>query len=170
MSTDLDYSAAGALRDVTNTPYEQSLSFGVEQQLPWSLLFNLLYAGKKGTHFFFSSANWINHLGVGVESLPTGEKGALTNYVDNPLAGVITDPGSDLYYDQVPAYYLQLPYPQFPWGVSVEPPPIANSTYHALQATLEKRYLFRQSTPSIWRTPEVLCRDRDGRPLVSRSE
>jgi hypothetical protein len=140
LSTDLGYSAAGALRDVTNTPYEQSWSFGVEHQAPWNLLFCMLYAGKKGTHLYFSGANWINHLGVGVESLPTVDKDALTNYIDNPFAGVITDPGSDLYYDQVPAYYLQLPYPQFPWGVSVEPPPIANSTYHALQATLEKRY------------------------------
>ena len=67
-------------------------------------------------------------------------KDALTNYVDNPFAGAITDPGSDLYYDQVPAYYLDLPYPQFPWGVSVDAPPIANSTYHALQVTAEKRY------------------------------
>ena len=38
------------------------------------------------------------------------------------------------------AYYLDLPYPQFPWGVSVDAPPIANSTYHSLQLTAEKRY------------------------------
>ena len=140
LSTDLGYSAAGPLRNVTNTPYEQSWSFGFERQLPAKILVSTIYAGKKGTHLYFSGANWINHLGVEAESLSTDDKDALTNYVDNPFAGVITDPGSDLYYDQVPAYYLQLPYPQFPWGVSVDAPPIANSTYHALQLTAEKRY------------------------------
>jgi hypothetical protein len=140
LSTDLGYSAAGPLRNVTNNPYEQSWTFGFERQLPAKVLVSAIYAGKKGTHLFFSGANWINHLSVEAESLSTADKDALTNYVDNPFAGVITDPGSDLYYDQVPAYYLQLPYPQFPWGVSVDAPPIANSTYHALQVTAEKRY------------------------------
>jgi hypothetical protein len=140
LNTDLGYSAAGPLRNVTNNPYEQSWSFGFERQLPAKVLVSAIYAGKKGTHLYFSGANWINHLGVEAESLSTDDKDALTNYVDNPFAGVITDPGSDLYYDQVPAYYLDLPYPQFPRGVSVDAPPIANSTYHALQLTAEKRY------------------------------
>jgi Carboxypeptidase regulatory-like domain/TonB dependent receptor len=140
LNTDLGYSAAGPLRNVTNTPYEQSWSFGLERQLPWNVMVSAVYAGKKGTHLYFSGANWINHLGVDAESLSSDDKDALTEYVDNPFAGAITDPGSDLYYDQVPAYYLQLPYPQFPWGVSVDAPPIASSTYHALQVTAEKRY------------------------------
>jgi len=140
LNTDLGYSAAGPLRNVTNNPYEQSWSFGFERQLPGKVLLSTIYAGKKGTHLYFSGANWINHLGVDAESLSTSDKDALTDYVDNPFAGFITDPGSDLYYDQVPAYYLDLPYPQFPWGVSVDAPPIASSTYHALQVTAEKRY------------------------------
>ena len=140
LRTDLGYSAAGAVRSGTDTPYEQSWSFGFERQLPANVLASAIYVGKKGTHLYFSGANWINHLGVEAESLSTDQKNALTDYVDNPFVGLITDPGSDLYYDQVPQYYLDLPYPQFPWGVSVEPPPIASSTYHALQLTAEKRY------------------------------
>ncbi|HEY3705386.1 MAG TPA: carboxypeptidase regulatory-like domain-containing protein [Terracidiphilus sp.] len=140
LSTDLGYSAAGPLRNVNHTPYEQSWSFGFERQIPANVLISAIYAGKKGTHLYFSGANWINHLGVEAESLSSDDKDALTNYVDNPFVGAITDPGSDLYYDQVPAFYLQLPYPQFPWGVSVDPPPIASSIYHALQVTAEKRY------------------------------
>ena len=140
LSTDLGYSAAGPLRHVTDTPYEQSWSFGIEEQLPAKVLVSAVYAGKKGTHLYFSGANWINHLGVEAEGYTSDQKDALTNYVDNPFLGAITDPGSDLYYDQVPAFYLDLPYPQFPWGVSVDAPPIASSTYHALQLTAEKRY------------------------------
>ncbi|HEY2861000.1 MAG TPA: TonB-dependent receptor [Terracidiphilus sp.] len=140
LKTDLGYSAAGPLRNVIQNPYEQSWSFGFERQVPGNILVSTIYAGKKGTHLYFSGANWINHLGVGAESLSPDDKDALTDYVDNPFEGAITDPGSDLYYDQVPAYYLQLPYPQFPWGVSVDAPPIANSIYHALQITAEKRY------------------------------
>ena len=140
LSSDLGYSAAGPLRNVTNTPYEQSWSFGFERQIPAKILVSTIYAGKKGTHLYFSGANWINHLGPEAENYTTAQKDALSNYVDNPFQGKVTDPGSDLYYDQVPAYYLDLPYPQFPWGVSVDAPPIASSTYHALQVTAEKRY------------------------------
>jgi hypothetical protein len=140
LRTDLGYSAAGPVRNVTNTPYEQSWSFGFERQLPAKVLASAIYAGKKGTHLYFSGANWINHLGVGAESLSQAQKGALSNYVDNPFQGQITDSGSDLYWGQVPAYYLDLPYPQFPWGVSLDGEPIASSTYHSLQITAEKRY------------------------------
>ncbi len=140
LSSDLGYSAAGPLRNVTNTPYEQSWSFGFERQMPAKVLVSAIYAGKKGTHLYFSGANWINHLGVEAESYTTDQKDALTNYVDNPFQGIITDSGSDLYWPTVPEYYLKLPYPQFPRGVSVDAPPIAYSIYHALQVTAGKRY------------------------------
>jgi hypothetical protein len=140
LSTDLGYGAAGPLRGVISTPYEQSWTLGLERQLPANVLVSAIYAGKKGTHLYYSGANWINHLGVEAESYTTDQKAALTNYVDNPFQGKITDSGSDLYWDTVPAYYLQLPYPQFPWGVSVDAPPIAYSIYHALELTAEKRY------------------------------
>jgi hypothetical protein len=140
LMSDIGYSMAGSLRNVTNTPYEQSWSFGFQRQLPAKFLVNVMYVGKKGTHLYFSGSNWINHLPVGVEGYSEADKEALTSMVDNPFYGTITDSGSDLYWDQVPEYYLQLPYPQFPWGVSVDPLPIANSTYHALQVTADKRY------------------------------
>jgi len=41
---------------------------------------------------------------------------------------------------QIPELQLELPYPQFPQGVTIEPPPIANSEYHSMQLTAEKRY------------------------------
>jgi len=138
--TDVGYNAAGPERNVTNTPYEQSWSFGFERQIPAKVLVSAIYAGKKGTHLYFSGANWINHLGPEVENYTTDQKDALTNAVDNPFYGMIADPNSSLSYPQIQAYNLLLPYPQFPGGVSVDAPPIASSTYHALQLTAEKRY------------------------------
>jgi hypothetical protein len=137
---DYGYAANGPLRNVTNTPYEQSWSFGIEMQLPWNVVTNMMYVGKKGTHLYYSGDNYINHLGPSVESLDLNGINALTTMVNNPFYGINTDPGSILSQPQIQELQLELPYPQFPGGVTIEPPPIANSEYHAMQLTAEKRY------------------------------
>jgi hypothetical protein len=46
-----------------------------------------------------------------------------------------------LAYPQIASFQVNnLPYPQFPNGVTTEVQPVANSIYHALQLTAEKRY------------------------------
>ena len=137
---DYGYGANGPLRNVTTTPYEQSWSFGIEMQLPWNVVTNMMYVGKKGTHLYYSGDNYINHLGPSVESASAADLNNLTTMVANPFYGINTDPGSILSQPQIPELNLQLPYPQFPGGVTIEPPPIANSEYHAMQLTAEKRY------------------------------
>jgi len=140
LMNDVGYGSTGPLRNVTNTPYEQSWSFGVERQVPYNIFLTALYAGKKGTHLYFSGANWINHLGPSVENDSLDQINNLTNMVNNPFAAVITDPNSILSSPQIQEFNLQLPYPQFPGGVSVDAFPIANSSYHSLQLMAEKRY------------------------------
>jgi len=137
---DYGYGANGPLRNVTNTPYEQSWSFGLEMQLPAKIVTNMIYVGKKGTHLYYSGDNYINHLGPSVESLDANGLNKLTTMVNNPFYGINTDPGSILSQPQISEVQLELPYPQFPGGVTIEPPPIANSEYHAMQLTAEKRY------------------------------
>jgi hypothetical protein len=137
---DYGYAANGPLRNVTSTPYEQSWSFGIEMQLPFKVLTNMMYVGKKGTHLYYSGDNYINHLGPEVESYNANQINDLTTMVDNPFYGINTDPGSVLSETQIPQYMLQIPYPQFPGGVTIEPPPIATSEYHAMQLSAEKRY------------------------------
>jgi hypothetical protein len=137
---DYGYGANGPLRNVTNTPYEQSWSFGLEMQLPAKIVTNMIYVGKKGTHLYYSGDNYINHLGPSVESLDANGLNQLTTMVNNPFYGINTDPGSILSQPQISEVQLELPYPQFPGGVTIEPPPIANSEYHAMQLTAEKRY------------------------------
>jgi len=137
---DYGYGANGPLRNATNTPYEQSWSFGLEMQLPAQVLINMMYVGKKGTHLYYSGDNYINHLGPAVEGYNANQLNNLTTMVNNPFFGINTDPNSSLSAPQIPEFMLQIPWPQFPGGVTIEPPGIANSEYHAMQLTAEKRY------------------------------
>ena len=137
---DYGYGANGPLRNVTNTPYEQSWSFGLEMQLPYNILTNFMYVGKKGTHLYYSGDNYINHLGPAVEGYNANQINNLTTMVNNPFYGINNDPNSTLSAPQIPEFMLEIPWPQFPGGVTIEPPPIANSEYHAMQLTAEKRY------------------------------
>jgi len=141
---DVGYGAIGPLRTAaaTPTPYEQSWSFGIERQLPSNTLLSVQYIGKKGTHLYFGGDNSLDILGPQVESLTPDQIGNLGNYVANPFAGVLTAPyyaNSSLSSPTVQQFQLMLPYPQFT-GVAADEPPSANSIYHALQITVEKRY------------------------------
>ncbi len=152
LMNDVGFGANGPLRTgaANLTPNEQSWSFGIERQLPNNILINAEYIGKKGTHLPFTGSQERNHLGPWAEGLPVGDPNAanpcqgltiacLNSYVNNPFAGVITDPNSGLASSQVQYYQLLLPYAQFT-NVATEPLLIANSIYHALQLTAEKRY------------------------------
>ncbi|MGB6689230.1 MAG: TonB-dependent receptor [Terracidiphilus sp.] len=137
---DFGYGANGPLRNVTSTPYEQSWSFGFERQLPHQVFLTAIYAGKKGTHLYYSGANYINHLGPQVEGYSLTQINNLTNMVNNPFYGIDTDPNSSLSAPQIQELNLELPYPQFPGGVTTDAFPIASSTYHSLQLMAEKHY------------------------------
>jgi hypothetical protein len=137
---DVGLGATGPLRNMVATPYEQSWSFGFEQQLPSNMMFGLTYVGKRGVHLYFSGANYINHLGAEIESYSPDQVSNLFNYVDNPYYGTITNGNSPLSSSQVQQFMLDLPYPQFPNGVSTEAWPIAWSMYHAMQVVFQKSY------------------------------
>jgi hypothetical protein len=152
LMNDVGFNANGPLRTAgaNQTPYEQSWSVGIERELPSNILINAEYIGKKGTHLPFSGSTQRNHLGSWVESLPLGDPNAtnscealtiacLNSQVDNPFASVITDPNSGLSAPQISYFQLLLPYPQFT-GVATEPLLIANSIYHGLQVSAEKKY------------------------------
>ena len=105
-------------------------------------MLNAEYIGKKGTHLPFSGANQLNILGPQIES-PNADINDLLTFVDNPfsssLGGPISDPNSVLSSPTVQKFQLKLPYPQFT-GVANDVQLIANSIYHALQFTAEKRF------------------------------
>jgi hypothetical protein len=141
---DVGYGAIGPVRNsfYARTPYEQSWSLGIERQLTSSMVFTIDYIGKKGTHLYYQGLNTLNILGPQVENYTPAQMNALVSYVPNPFAPILTNPyyaNSSLTSPTVQGFQLELPYPQFT-GVTTDEPPVANSIYHALQLTLEKRY------------------------------
>jgi hypothetical protein len=142
---DVGYGANGPLRIAAAnlTPYEQSWSFGIERQMPWSVVLDAEYIGKKGTHLPFSGANSLDILGPQVERYSADQINTLNTYVTNPFSslngGPISDPNSTLSSAQVQAVQLELPYPEFT-GVTTDVQMIGNSIYHGLQLTAAKHF------------------------------
>ena len=153
---DIGYNANGPLRTAgaNQTPYEQSWSLGVERQLPWHVVFDMEYLGKKGTHLPFSGLNQLDVLGRWVEGIPltspdpnnacaTRNMSCLNSLVTNPFAAVnggpISDPNSTLSSPQIAYSQLLVPYPQFT-GVSTDVQMSANSIYHGLQLEARKAF------------------------------
>ena len=137
---DIGLTAQGPIPAIDSlTPYEQAWSLGIQQELPSSILLDVSYLGKKGTHLYFGGAGGLNFLGPQIEHYSSDQISGLLTYVNNPFYGVITDPTSGLSSDSVQAYQLQLPYPQFA-GFNGDDPPWANSIYNAMQVKVEKRF------------------------------
>lgn len=142
---DVGYGANGPLRIAAAnvTPYEQSWTLGVERQMPWNVVLDAEYIGKKGTHLPFSGANSLDILGPQVEGYSANQINTLNTLVTNPFSslngGPISDPNSTLSSPQVQAVQLELPYPQFT-GVSTDVQMIATSIYHGLQISANKRF------------------------------
>ena len=130
---------SGPMRKLLNvTPYEQSWNLGVQHELPFGLLADANYVGKKGTKLYFSGSGQLNHLGPEIENYSPAQIADLMTLVANPFAAVVPA-GTPLSTPTVQKYRLMLPYPQFT-SVNSMPLPVANSIYHAFQARLEKRF------------------------------
>lgn len=129
-------SVQAPFRGIHATPYEQSWNFGLQRQLPGSLVLEASYVGMKGTHLYYGGAENFNHLPE-IAGASQSQITALNQQVANPFYGIIQT--GALSGPQVSAYQLQLPYPQFT-GFSVDSLPVANSIYHSLQLRAEKRF------------------------------
>jgi len=149
LATYLGTGVDGVIRNWNALPYTQTWSFGVQHQLPFAVLVDVNYVGTKGTHLYFNGAQNLDYLGSWVKRLPIASPDpnnpcktltvtCLVSYPnDNPFSGIITDPTAPLSYS-LQMYQLYLPYPQFT-GVAGSFPPIAGSSYNALQIRVEKR-------------------------------
>ena len=106
---DVGYFASGPIRtsSADRTPYEQSWSLGIQQDVGWGTRLDLQYVGKKGTHLYFSGATQLDVLGPQVEKYSQSQMAALnTIYTNppycndpptnpnpcNPFYGIVTDP------------------------------------------------------------------------------
>lgn len=112
-------------------PYAAQWSFNVQHELPKSIILDVGYAGSRGLKF--PDNRQFNQLPD--SALQLGD--ALRQQVANPFypqikVGILANP-------TVARGQLLRPYPQFD-AVTAQNSTFASSTYHALQAKVEKRY------------------------------
>lgn len=137
--TDIGFGLSGPIRTRNSRPYEQSWSFGVQHQLPWTVLVDATYVGKKGTHLYFGNAGNVDYLTSAQAADFVSRPDYYNTYVPNPFYGIVTDPNSVLYPKTVQRTQLVTPFPQF-GGVGAIDPPWANSIYNSFQLRVEKRF------------------------------
>ena len=132
------------IRSLNQAPQEQSWSFGIQHQLPWSILADAEYIGRKGTHLYaMGYANEFDALPPNVAAAFQANPSYYLAQVPNPFQGVL--PGSpDLSGSTIPRWKLYVPYPQYSngtaSGISSSFVPWANSIYNAAQLRIEKRF------------------------------
>jgi hypothetical protein len=118
-------------------PYVQQWNLDIQRQLPGNALFDIAYAGSKGTHLPMHSQD-LDQLPL--QDLPksAADVTALTTSVPNPFFGVVQSGGVGNN-ATIPAARLLLPYPQFD-DVTWAEPDNRDSIYHSLQAKFQKRF------------------------------
>ena len=112
--------------------YAQQWDLDVQRQLPGTVLFDVAYAGSKGTHLPFGSYY--------ADQLPDADLSmgsALNAQVANPFYGAITS--GALSAPTVSRGQLLRPFPQYD-GLSLVGGDLGSSIYHSLQAKVEKRF------------------------------
>jgi hypothetical protein len=119
-------------RDLT-AGFSQQWNLAIQQEVGRNLVFEIAYAGNKITHIGMPDVN-INQLTV--DQLKQGA--ALLATAPNPFVGVIPRQSS-LGNPTITAAQLMKPFPQYT-TVDFYRSNVGNSSYHSLQAKLEKRF------------------------------
>jgi hypothetical protein len=132
------------IRSLNQAPQEQSWSFGIQRQLPWSILIDAEYVGRKGTHLYaMGYANQFDALPPTVADAFRADPAYYLAQVPNPFQGLLSN-SPDLSGATIPRWKLYVPYPQYSngaaSGISSSFVPWANSIYNAAQLRIEKRY------------------------------
>lgn len=132
LGTLLGQAISGPIRE-QRMPYQAQWSFGIERQLPLSIMAGIGYTGTSNVALPARIA--FNQLRP--DQLALGSQ--LTKAVPNPFYGYITDPSSTLSLPTVQYAQLLRPYPQFTGadGITV---PSGHSSYHALELKAERRF------------------------------
>ncbi|PWU07849.1 MAG: hypothetical protein C5B51_08985 [Terriglobia bacterium] len=131
-------------RALNQTPSEQAWSVDIQHRLPWSTVLHAAYIGRKGTHLYaMGYANQFDALPPNIADAFRANPPYYLQQVPNPFEGLI--PGSaDLSAPTIPRWKLYVPYPQYSagsgTGLSSSFVPWANSIYHAVQLSAEKRF------------------------------
>src|SRR5262249_20416191 len=84
---DVGFDAVAPIPSIShNVPYEQAWSLGVQKELPWKIVAETNYVGKKGTHLYLGGFRNRNLLPASVRSLDAASLSDLANtQVPNPF-------------------------------------------------------------------------------------
>ena len=144
-STMLGQAVSGIpVRSLNQAPQEQAWSFDIQHQLPGSILVDVAYVGRKGTHLYaMGYANQLDALPPDVAAAFRADPSYYLQQVPNPFFGTIQG-SPDLSGSTIPRWKLYVPYPQYSAGtaagITSSFVPWANSIYHAAQLRVEKRF------------------------------
>ena len=130
--TQVGLGLSGPWPQALKTPYNQQWNLTIQRSIGNDLLWEIAYAGNKGTHLAFYTAQMDQ---LNPQYLSLGN--SLFDQVTNPFYGQIQT--GVLAQPTVQRGYLLRPYPEFN-GVLANAASWGNSTYHALQTRFEKRY------------------------------
>ncbi|HKW61824.1 MAG TPA: carboxypeptidase-like regulatory domain-containing protein [Candidatus Acidoferrum sp.] len=139
----------GAATSDFKAPYVQQWNLDIQRQFTGNLLFDVAYAGAKGTRLPMHSQS-INQLPPNLLPKTAQDVTNLTTPVINPFAGNCPPPnvlnctgpvksggvGTSF---KVPAAQLLLPFPQWD-DVALEEPNNRDSIYHSMQMKVQKRF------------------------------
>ena len=135
------------VRSLNQTPQEQTWSFDIQHQLPWSILVDAGYVGRKGTHLYaMGFGNQLDALPPSVAAAFQANPSYYLEQVPNPFYGVIQG-SADLSGPTIPRWKLYVPYPQYSngagAGISSSFVPWANSIYNAVAISNREAFLAR---------------------------
>jgi hypothetical protein len=131
------------VRNLNAIPQEQAWSFGIQHELPGSIVLDVEYVGRKGTHLYaMGYGNQFDALPPAIADAFRANPSFYIQQAANPFAGVIQG-SADLSGATIPRWKLYVPYPQYSSGtnsgMSSSFVPWANSIYNAAQLRVEKR-------------------------------
>jgi hypothetical protein len=130
---------AGTILPSNNrNPEYHSWNVSLQREIGWSSILEANYTGSRGTHLFLP----ITTLTPLPQEYWSLGRTALNAAVPNPFYGQITDPrATQLNGPTVQRFRLLRPMPQFNGAnVATSEPPIGDSSYHAMQVKLDKRF------------------------------
>jgi hypothetical protein len=133
--------------------YNQQWNLTVQRSITTNTLFELAYAGNKGTHL---------PLSVNLDQLPNADESqgsSLLQLVTNPFYGHITT--GPMSQPTVEAGLLETPFPAWN-GVSASEAAAADSEYNALQALLQKRFASGNSFTVAYTWSKLMSDGMDG--------
>ncbi len=144
---------SGAIPDTLQPVYSQQWNFNIQRNLGRDMLFEIAFAGNRGTHLALSTQ--LDQLRP--EQLSLGN--SLLELVPNPFFGVVTV--GALAQPTIQRGQLLRPFPLWN-GVSATNAAYSNSNYNALQMRFEKRFSSGFSLLSSYTFSKTLSDGADG--------